>query len=64
MQKQKFGVTCPGELLLGPTPGPLENEKKCVDVSHLQITWNAKKQVRRHVSQGASIGTRIEPTRE
>jgi hypothetical protein len=34
IQKHKFIITCPGVLLMGPAPGPPENEKYCVDVSH------------------------------
>jgi hypothetical protein len=33
MQKQKFGVMCPGALFIETTPSPPEHEKYCVDVS-------------------------------
>jgi hypothetical protein len=38
MQKDKFGVTCPNTLFMETTPGPLENAKLCINVSHLGCT--------------------------
>jgi hypothetical protein len=33
MQKHKFGITCPDVLFVESVPVPLEQEKRCIDVS-------------------------------
>jgi hypothetical protein len=35
MQKQHFGVTCPGTLFMETILGPPEHDKGCVDILHL-----------------------------
>jgi hypothetical protein len=49
-------ATCPEVLLLGPVPGPPENEKKCVDVSHLGRTRMCYVTSRSHEMQKHKFG--------
>jgi hypothetical protein len=38
MQKHKYDITCPGALLMETALGPLNYERKCIDVSRPERT--------------------------
>jgi hypothetical protein len=56
IQKHKFIVMCSGVLPVGPAPGPLENEKYCVDVLHRGRTRTCYVTSRSHGVQKHKFG--------
>jgi hypothetical protein len=56
MQKHNFGVTCPDMIFLESVLVPLEHEKQCVDVSHLECIEMHYKTHRSHRIQKHTFG--------